>query len=67
MSYVIGNDQIYRVTKRYDGNLLSQTYMYPTTPGNKKFWLYASVGEELFFMHINDLTYYNEFWEYLPE
>ncbi len=67
MSYVIGNDQIYRVTKRYDGNMFSQSYMYPTTPGNKKFWLYASVGEELFFMHINDLTFYNEFWEYLPE
>lgn len=67
MSYVIGNDQIYRVTKRYDGNMFSQSYMYPTTPGNKKFWLYASAGEELFFMHINDLNYYNEFWEYLPE
>lgn len=67
MSYVIGNDQVYRVVKKFDGNLFSQTYLFPTTPGNKKFALYASVGEELFFLHINDLTYYNEFWEYLPE
>ncbi len=67
MAYILQRNEMYRVARRFDGALLPMSYQYPTTPGDKQFMLYSSAGEELFFMHINNLTYANEFWEYLPE
>jgi hypothetical protein len=67
MMYLIQDNQVYRVNRRFDGALMATTYQFPITPGDKKLMLYASAGEELFFLHINNLTYAHEFWEYLPE
>jgi len=66
-AYMLKANEMYRVGRRFDGALLPMSYLYPTAPGDKQFMLYASAGEELFFLHINNLTYANEFWEYLPE
>jgi hypothetical protein len=67
MAYLLKGNEMYRVTQRFDGALMTTSYQFPTTPGNKQFSMYTSAGEELFFMYINNLTYANEFWEYLPE
>ena len=67
MMYLIQANQVYRVNRRFDGAVITTSFLYPITPGDKQFMLYTSVGEELFFLHINNLTYANEFWEYLPE
>ncbi len=65
--YMLKGNEMYRVSRRFDGAVMAMSYQFPTAPGDKQFMLYTSAGEELFFMHINNLTYANEFWEYLPE
>ena len=67
MAYIIQYNQVLRVVRRFDGEIIADTYKIPIAPGDKTFSLYCSAGEELFFLHINELTYENEFWEYLPE
>ncbi len=67
MAYMLKGSEMYRLSRRFDGALMAMSYQYPTAPGDKQFMLYTSAGEELFFLHINNLTYANEFWEYLPE
>lgn len=67
MAYMIQYNQVLRVVRRFDGEILTETIKIPIAPGDKTFQLYCSAGEELFFLHINELSYENEFWEYLPE
>jgi hypothetical protein len=67
MVYQVMANQVFRIVRRFDGQVMADSYHFPVAPGDKQFQLFASAGEELFFMHINEQTYENEFWEYLPE
>lgn len=71
MAYIVGGrnrSEVLRVSLGGDNNMLfSQSIQYPINPGGKDFELYTSLGEELFFLHVDHNTRRTEFWEYLPE